>query len=417
MRAAGAGPAAPAGRRAAGPAGHLDRLPTALQPAADRAGATVQAPRARRLGHPATPAPRRPGGGGPLGARGGGTVARRGGGAGGAPAGRERAVRGLAAGLAARLALGALWVLLVCYPHPGVLGEAVRHTWHPPIDAAAVREWARTLPDDPRQLEAAVLARVRYAVPWETDGVPWAVPDPGRALARGAGDCQARALVLASVLAAKGLPFRLRASLDHVWVEYPGKPATALEDAAAVLWTRPVGAAPGLGPPTSPAAGPVAFRRPRVDWAASLRLERAYFWDAAPRARQGLLVLGLLLLAGRWPPGRRPRGPGAGAGRGTESAGSGPSPAAGRLVRRGRRCHPMATLAPPTPDTIAPPKPEPAPSIAPPAAPAPPRAPDLRPAPAPDLRPAERPRDPPPPPRGPVAPPGPEGPGTRGGPP
>jgi Ferritin-like domain len=29
--------------------------------------------------------------------------------------------------------------------------------------------------------------------------------------------------------------------------------------------------------------------------------------------------------------------------------------AAGRLVRRGRRCAPMATIAPPTPDTIAPP--------------------------------------------------------------
>jgi hypothetical protein len=199
--------------------------------------------------------------------------------------------------VASRLALGVFWAILVCYPDPRVLAEAVRHTWHPPIDAAAVQEWARGLPDDPRRVEEAVLARIRYAVPWETDGAPWAVPDVGRALARGAGDCQARAIVLASVLAAKGVPFRLRASLDHLWVEYPGKPETALEQPAAALWTRPVEERSGA----RPAAGPAAFSLPRGDWAASLRMEKAYFWDAAPPARRALLLLGLLLLAASRP--------------------------------------------------------------------------------------------------------------------
>jgi hypothetical protein len=92
-------------------------------------------------------------------------------------------------------------------------------------------------------------------------------------------------------------------------------------------------------------------------------------------------------------PPQRGAGPWAGP-RGTGCAGSGPRPAVGRLVRRGRRCQPMATIAPPTPDTLAPPKPESSPRIA---APPAPRPPEIRPAPAPDPRPEERPRDPPPP--------------------
>jgi hypothetical protein len=215
---------------------------------------------------------------------------------------------------ASRLTLLACWVFLICYPDPRVLGEAIRHTWAPPIDAGAVRDWASTLPDDPRRIEEAVLARVRYAVPWETDEVPWAVPDPGRALARGLGDCQARAVVLASVLAAKGIPFQLRASLDHLWVEYPEKPARALENASVVLWSRQV-AAPrggGVGLPGVPGVrgvpGAAVFRWPRMEWETTLRIEKAYFWDAAPGSRRALIGLGLLLLSWRSPCARRRRG-------------------------------------------------------------------------------------------------------------
>jgi hypothetical protein len=224
---------------------------------------------------------------------------------------------------ASRLALFACWVFLICYPDARVLGEAIRNTWAPPIDAGAVREWASTLPDDPPRIEEAVLARVRYAVPWETDGVPWAVPDPARALTRGLGDCQARAVVLASVLAAKGIPFQLRASLDHLWVEYPKKRATALENASVVLWSRAVATPRGGGPggPGGPGLpglpglpGAAVFRWPRVEWETSFRIEKAYFWDAAPRSRQVLIGLGLLLLSWR-PPVARRRGGGTRTGR------------------------------------------------------------------------------------------------------
>jgi len=37
-------------------------------------------------------------------------------------------------------------------------------------------------------------------------------------------------VVLAGILTAKGIPNELRLSLDHIWVDYPGKQATALEN-------------------------------------------------------------------------------------------------------------------------------------------------------------------------------------------
>ena len=76
---------------------------------------------------------------------------------------------------------------------------------------------------------------VPYASDWETAGVPWSFPSAAQALRAGRGDCESRALVLASVLAAKGIPHELRMSFDHLWVEYPGKVPTASESDARAL--------------------------------------------------------------------------------------------------------------------------------------------------------------------------------------
>ena len=208
-----------------------------------------------------------------------------------------------------RVALSGLWALGVCYPDPRVLWQAILNAWRPPIDGSAVQDWARTLPDDPAAIEQAVHQRVQYAVPWQTLGVPWAFPSPGQTVTAGRGDCQARAVVFASVLAAKGIPFQLRASLDHMWVEYRGKRPNVLENAAKTLWTRPLptlapgflnphGAVSPVGLTDQAAAGSPAirFRFPAVDWAESWRIEREYFWDAAPLSRKALLALGLALI-------------------------------------------------------------------------------------------------------------------------
>src|SRR5688572_19475513 len=105
--------------------------------------------------------------------------------------------------IAAAAVLSLVWALVVCYPDPRLLWQAIAHTRTPPLDPAGLRAWAASLPDDPAAIERAVAARLRYAVPWEQFGVPWAVPSPAEAVAAGFGDCQARALVLASLLAAK----------------------------------------------------------------------------------------------------------------------------------------------------------------------------------------------------------------------
>ncbi len=194
-----------------------------------------------------------------------------------------------------RIGFSALWLLFVCYPDPRVLWRAIQRTVRPPIDPAAVRRWAVTLPDDPAQIEQAVLSRLQYAVPWQSAGVPWTIASPAEALAAGLGDCQARAVTLASVLAAKGIPYRLRASVDHMWVEYPGKQPNALENKSKTLWERHEQPAGG--------GGRFRFRLPAIDLAESYAIEKDYFWDAAPASKKALLLTGLAII---WALGRTP---------------------------------------------------------------------------------------------------------------
>ena len=73
--------------------------------------------------------------------------------------------------------------------------------------------------------------QVPYAYDWQSAGVPWYFPTTAEALRAGRGDCESRAVVLASILTAKGIPNELRLSFDHIWVDYPGKQANALENA------------------------------------------------------------------------------------------------------------------------------------------------------------------------------------------
>lgn len=137
-----------------------------------------------------------------------------------------------------------LWTLLALYPNPQHLIVSVPRAWSPPVDAVAVCELAATLADDPRAIEAFVNSTlVAYAVPWQTYGVPWYVTTVSDVLAQVQGDCQTRAIVLASLLAAKGIPATFVGSFDHLWVDYPGEQATTGENAAiAIVAQQPNGA-------------------------------------------------------------------------------------------------------------------------------------------------------------------------------
>jgi hypothetical protein len=125
-----------------------------------------------------------------------------------------------------------LWVAVVLYPDPRVFFTSLKRLARPPVDAEAVAELARQLPDDPAAVEAFSQDYVRFDTPWKLYGLPWYFPTVKEVLADRAGDCQAEAVLTASILEAKGIPYTLRYSFDHVWVDYPGKAALGLEDPA-----------------------------------------------------------------------------------------------------------------------------------------------------------------------------------------
>ena len=177
------------------------------------------------------------------------------------------------------------WVCVVLYPDPTLLARSIRNICDPDVDARAVAALAAKLPGDPRQIEAYVLDRqVPYAYDWQTWGVPWYFPTTSEALAAGRGDCESRAVVLSSILTAKGIPHSLRVSIGHIWVEYPGKAPNAGENAGLELaGTRD---------------GRFFIQWPSdLDPIRELEEQVAIHWTPAPPYRVALLFGGLLLIA------------------------------------------------------------------------------------------------------------------------
>jgi len=90
-------------------------------------------------------------------------------------------------------------------------------------------------------------------------------------------------VVLASILTAKGIPNSLRMSFNHIWVDYPGKQANALENAGVQF----AGSQNGH-----------FF----IHWPKDFQLGQeisdqvAIFWTPAPAWRVLLLVAGLSLI-------------------------------------------------------------------------------------------------------------------------
>jgi hypothetical protein len=190
---------------------------------------------------------------------------------------------------ARRLLTGGLllaWAGGVMYQDPRRFVDSVTRLRHPPVDADAVAELAAGLPGDYKAIERFVHEYVPYRSAWEVYGVPWYYPTVKEVLADRAGDCQARAILMASILEAKGMPYTMRYSLDHVWVDYPGKEAEGLEDPA-----KSFVASEGKG---------WAAKLPRKLPVREIVKERlAYHWAPMPRGQKALLLGGAALLAGR----------------------------------------------------------------------------------------------------------------------
>lgn len=183
-----------------------------------------------------------------------------------------------------------LWILFALYPNPTLLTSSARRSLDPQVDAEAVRAWAADLPDDPALIEQQVLAEyVPYSVPWETHGVPWYFPTTREVVEQGGGDCQARMLVLASILEAKGIPYKLQASFDHIWVEYDNKIPNRMENDSIALM-RNDGDGLRLQVPAE------------WDWRETWRIEKEYFWDYMPTSRKLMLFGGVaaIFFRRRW---------------------------------------------------------------------------------------------------------------------
>lgn len=178
------------------------------------------------------------------------------------------------------LGLVLLWTLLVCYPDPRVFLRNFQRLRRFPVDAAVAAKVGDRLPASGPALEALVVGRlVPYEYDWRLYGVPWYFPTPAEVARAGKGDCESRAVLLASLLAAKHIPFTVKASFTHMWIDYPGKRKSESEnDTVRWLYRDRRG---------------FHLHWPRqVPLLSVLRSQKQGLWDVAPLSRKVLLVLG-----------------------------------------------------------------------------------------------------------------------------
>ncbi len=181
-----------------------------------------------------------------------------------------------------------LWVLLVLYPNPVRLATSVQRLMDPGIDATAVESASASLPDDPAAIEDSVLESIPYGYDWQVYGMPWYFPTVREVLQKGEGDCKGRAIVLASVLEAKDIPYSLNTSPIHVWVDYEGKEDTDVENQKASFYHL------------DPETGQRSFGLPSIDPIEVMDTFWEGFWSPMPAMRKALLMAGLIgLIAAR----------------------------------------------------------------------------------------------------------------------
>jgi len=179
-----------------------------------------------------------------------------------------------------------LWIIFVLYPNPLNFIISLQRVFNFDADPGAVESMLNDLPSDPAAIEEAVLARIPYRHDWELYGMPWYCPTIEEVLEREPreGDCKARALVLASVLKAKNIPYQVNYSPIHVWVDYEGKQETSIENAQVNFSQR------------DPETGERRFQIPKISLGKVLDSFWEAFWTPMPDGRKALLISGLLAL-------------------------------------------------------------------------------------------------------------------------
>lgn len=178
-----------------------------------------------------------------------------------------------------------LWILFVLYPNPWKLAISVQRVFEPDIHAVAVQHILDDFPSrDPKDIEKMVLEKIPYRYDWEVHGMPWYFPTIEEVLTKGEGDCKARALLLASILEAKGIPYRFNSSPIHIWVEYEGKRDTSLENPRVKFYQQ------------DPETGERWFQFPDIDLQELMDSSWRGFWNPMPYGRRVLLLSGIFAL-------------------------------------------------------------------------------------------------------------------------
>jgi hypothetical protein len=176
-----------------------------------------------------------------------------------------------------------VWLGAVVYPDPRPFADSIARLRHPPVDRGAVASVADDLPADYKALEDFALQYVAYVPAWTAYGLPWYFPTVAEVVSHKAGDCQARAVFFASLLEAKQMPYTLRYSFDHVWVDYPGKQVTDLED-------------PATSFVSDSGQGWLASLPKRIPVWSILKTRAHYHWTPMPGTRKALILIGAALI-------------------------------------------------------------------------------------------------------------------------
>ena len=178
----------------------------------------------------------------------------------------------------------AIWTLVSCYPNPAALVRSLQRYRHFPVDPGLEKRVGWQIARDPGAIEAFVDSVLLPTPDWQLYRVPWYVPAAGEAARAMRGDCEAKAIVLASLLAGKGIPFTVRASLNHIWVDYRGRKERPGESAELAY----------LGGEE----GRLRLQWPRqVEWRQILAVQQEQLWGAMPLARRSVWLLGVCWLA------------------------------------------------------------------------------------------------------------------------
>ncbi len=177
-----------------------------------------------------------------------------------------------------------LWIVFVLYPNPLKLIISIQRVLNFDADPGAVEFMVNDFPSDPVAIERAVLTKIPYRYDWEIYSMPWYCPTIEEILERGEGDCKARALVLASVLEAKNIPYQVHSSPTHIWVEYENKQETSIENAQVEFYQY------------DPETGERRFRIPDINLSEIMDPFWGAFWDPMPDGRKALLISGLVAL-------------------------------------------------------------------------------------------------------------------------